>query len=103
MDQWEPYGEGEAVGDEEALRAIVEYMDKRETDVIRARTHIMIAPGYRFHYVNRLITNFHQPKSTLMLLVAAFVGEDWHKIYDYALTHEFRFLSYGDGCYLVKN
>lgn len=100
--QWEPYGD-ESVGDEEALRAIVEYMDKRETDVIRARTHIMIAPGYRFHYVNRLITNFHQPKSTLMLLVAAFVGEDWHKIYDYALAHEFRFLSYGDGCYLVKN
>ena len=53
--------------------------------------------------MNRLITNFHQPKSTLMLLVAAFVGEDWHKIYDYALAHEFRFLSYGDGCYLVKN
>ena len=63
----------------------------------------MIKPGYRFRVVDALITNFHQPKSTLLLLVSAFVGDDWRKIYDYALAHDFRFLSYGDSSYLVRN
>ena len=63
----------------------------------------MIAPGYQFRIVNGLITNFHQPQSTLLLLVAAFIGEDWRKVYDYALTNNFRFLSYGDGSLLWKD
>ena len=63
----------------------------------------MIKPGYRFRVVEQLITNFHQPKSTLLLLVSAFVGEDWKKIYDYALAHDFRFLSYGDSSILFRN
>jgi S-adenosylmethionine:tRNA ribosyltransferase-isomerase len=62
----------------------------------------MIKPGYRFHIVDQLITNFHQPQSTLLLLVSAFVGRDWHTIYDYALSHDFRFLSYGDSSILNR-
>ena len=86
-----------------ALQAIVNYLDATQQEVLHAETQIMIKPGYEFRVVDQLITNFHQPKSTLLLLVSAFVGSDWHTIYDYALSHDFRFLSYGDSSILYKN
>jgi S-adenosylmethionine:tRNA ribosyltransferase-isomerase len=86
----------------EALQAIVDYLTDTQQDTMHAETQIMIKPGYTFHVVDQLITNFHQPKSTLLLLVSAFVGGDWHTIYDYALTHDFRFLSYGDSSILFR-
>ena len=78
-------------------------MDKNNCDNIFAKTQILIAPGYRFKIVNTLITNFHQPQSTLLLLVAAAIGNNWRNIYDYALNNGFRFLSYGDGSLLFIN
>ena len=86
----------------EALQAIVEYLDATQQAVLHAETQIMIKPGYEFRVVDQLITNFHQPKSTLLLLVSAFVGGDWHTIYDYAMAHDFRFLSYGDSSILFR-
>ena len=70
-------------------------------EVLHATTQIIIAPGYRYHIVERMVTNFHQPQSTLLLLVSAFVKGDWRSIYDYALGHDFRFLSYGDSSLLI--
>lgn len=87
---------------QEALQAILHYLDSTHQDTLHAETQIMIEPGYTFHIVDQLITNFHQPKSTLLLLVSAFVGGDWHTIYDYALAHDFRFLSYGDSSILFR-
>ena len=78
-------------------------MDNRKLDRIVCKTKILITPGYSMRLINGLITNFHQPQSTLLLLIAAVVGEDWKKIYQYALDHEFRFLSYGDGSLLWCN
>lgn len=86
------------VGLPEAFDALLRWMDRRQIDRIEARTQLLLAPGYRVCSVDALATNFHQPGSTLLLLVAALVGDDWKKIYDYALNHDFRFLSYGDGC-----
>ena len=91
------------MGTREALQAIVDYLDAMQQDVLHAETQIMIKPGYVFRVVDQLITNFHQPKSTLLLLVSAFVGGDWHTIYDYALSHNFRFLSYGDSSILTRS
>jgi len=76
-------------------------MDRNAMDVLHASTGIMIAPGYTYHYVKSMVTNFHQPKSTLLLLVSAFVNGDWRNIYDYAISHGFRFLSYGDSSLLI--
>ena len=77
-------------------------MQRNGLDTLKAATQIMIAPlGYRWRIVRWIITNFHQPKSTLLLLVAAYAGDDWHRIYDYALGHDFRFLSYGDSSLLI--
>lgn len=87
---------------QEALDTILRYLDMTNQDTLHAETQIMIRPGYEFHVVDQLITNFHQPKSTLLLLVSAFVKGDWHTIYDYALSHNFRFLSYGDSSILYK-
>ena len=75
-------------------------MDQNHTTTFKASTGIMICPGYRYRVVNSMITNFHQPQSTLLLLVSAAVGNAWKDIYNYALAHDFRFLSYGDGCFL---
>jgi S-adenosylmethionine:tRNA ribosyltransferase-isomerase len=69
--------------------------------VLHSSTQIIIAPGYKYHIVRRIITNFHQPQSTLLLLVGAFIGDKWHDVYDYALAHDFRFLSYGDSSLLI--
>ena len=101
--QFEPYEKEYTLSTREALQAIVDYLDYTEQDVLHAETQIMIKPGYQFRVVDQLITNFHQPKSTLLLLVSAFVGGDWHTIYDYALSHDFRFLSYGDSSILTRS
>jgi S-adenosylmethionine:tRNA ribosyltransferase-isomerase len=80
----------------------VDYLTETGQETLHGETQIMIKPGYEFHVVDQLITNFHQPQSTLLLLVSAFVGGDWHTIYDYALSHDFRFLSYGDSSILNR-
>ena len=100
--QFEPYVKEYTLSTRDALQAIVDYLDRTKQDVLHAETQIMIKPGYIFRVVDQLITNFHQPKSTLLLLVSAFVGGDWHTIYDYALAHDFRFLSYGDSSILFR-
>ncbi|MBQ8712238.1 MAG: S-adenosylmethionine:tRNA ribosyltransferase-isomerase [Prevotella sp.] len=101
--QWEPYQEvkSEEVKSEDSLRALLDWMDRRQLTVLHSSTQIIIAPGYDYKVVKMLITNFHQPQSTLLLLVSAFVHGDWHTIYDYALSHDFRFLSYGDSSLLI--
>ena len=105
VSQWEPYDTADSaeptVDSAEALRALAGWMDARRMDVLHSSTQIIICPGYDYKIVRMLVTNFHQPQSTLLLLVSAFVGGDWHKIYDYALTHGFRFLSYGDSSLLI--
>lgn len=100
--QFEPYEREYTLSTAEAMQAILDYLDATHQDVLHAETQIMIKPGYEFHVVDQLITNFHQPKSTLLLLVSAFVRGDWHRIYDYALSHDFRFLSYGDSSILFR-
>ena len=101
--QWEPYEkvESEEVKSEEALQALAGWMDTHHLEVLHSSTQIIIAPGYDYKIVKMLVTNFHQPQSTLLLLVSAFVKGDWRKIYDYALAHDFRFLSYGDSSLLI--
>ncbi|MBK9291399.1 MAG: S-adenosylmethionine:tRNA ribosyltransferase-isomerase [Bacteroidetes bacterium] len=102
VDQWMPYANiAGTLSREECLQVILNYMDKHGMEQISAQTALMIAPGYRFQLVNGLITNFHQPKSTLLLLVSAFVGPAWKEVYDYALRNNFRFLSYGDSCLFI--
>lgn len=101
--QFMPYEQEWTMTTAEALLALLAYLDETHQDTLHAETQIMIKPDYRFRVVEQLITNFHQPKSTLLLLVSAFVGEDWKKIYDYALSHDFRFLSYGDSSILFRN
>ena len=104
VEQWEAYeSDNNKYSPKESLLAIREYMIANELTVLIAHTQIMIAPGYQFKFVDALLTNFHQPQSTLLLLVSAFVGKDWRKIYDYAMQHEFRFLSYGDSSLLWRN
>ena len=99
--QWMPYEYDNALSTKEALEALLRYMDERKEEVLHSSTQIIIAPGYHYHIVRRMITNFHQPQSTLLLLVSAFIGDGWHDVYDYALAHDFRFLSYGDSSLLV--
>ena len=99
--QWEPYEQESGASSTEALTALSDWMKGRGIDVLHSSTQIIIAPGYDYHIVKMLVTNFHQPQSTLLLLVSAFVKGDWHKIYDYALSHDFRFLSYGDSSLLI--
>ncbi len=101
--QWEPYELADRnMNRDEALRSLLTWMQKRELKQLITKTQIIIAPGYRFRVAEGLITNFHQPQSTLLLLVAAFIGNDWRKVYAHALTNGFRFLSYGDGSLLWK-
>ena len=102
VSQWEPYeGATPDVPVKEALQAIVDHLDSHGLTALHAATQIIIAPGYDYKVVGRLVTNFHQPQSTLLLLVSAFVHGDWRPIYDYALSHDFRFLSYGDSSLLI--
>ncbi|HIW66284.1 MAG TPA: S-adenosylmethionine:tRNA ribosyltransferase-isomerase [Candidatus Alistipes intestinipullorum] len=101
--QWELYDIPADYTGREALSDLLTWMDREGMDRLKTATQIMITPlGYRFRIVERIVTNFHQPKSTLLLLVSAYVGDDWHRIYDYALGHGFRFLSYGDSSVLMR-
>lgn len=103
VDQWQPYrAESNLTYKETALQNILDYLDKNNLKRLLADTQIIIAPGYEFKIVDGMVTNFHQPKSTLLLLVSALVKGDWRRIYDYALANNFRFLSYGDSSLLMK-
>ncbi len=102
VDQWAPYSREYPYTTEEALGAIVEYLKENGLDELKVGTRIIIVPGFRFRVVDVLVTNFHQPQSTLLLLISAFVGGDWKAVYDYALEHGFRFLSYGDSSLLFR-
>lgn len=98
--QWEPYSKEYNYSAKEAIAALVDYMDANSLDKLVIRTGIIIVPSYKFRIVDILVTNFHQPQSTLLLLISAFVGGEWQKIYNYALNNDFRFLSYGDSSLL---
>lgn len=100
--QWMPYDKEYGYTLAEALDAITSYLDSEGLDELKTGTRIIIVPGYKFRVVDVLVTNFHQPKSTLLLLISAFVGGDWRRIYDYALSSGFRFLSYGDSSVLFR-
>lgn len=102
VEQWAPYTREYPYSTIEALDAIVKYLDKEGLESLSLGTRIIIVPGFKFRIVERLVTNFHQPESTLILLVSAFVKGDWHTIYDYALANGFRFLSYGDSSLLER-
>lgn len=115
VSQWAPYeyaaatrlpgtaddGRPEALTTCEALTEVLAYLDRNGLDALHTSTQIIIAPGYAYHIVRMMVTNFHQPQSTLLLLVSAFVAGDWRHIYNYALEHDFRFLSYGDSSLLI--
>ena len=112
VNQWEPYDlphnaeglvetDGKVITVEDAVRHLLAYLDRDGLNALHSSTQIIIAPGYTYKIVKALVTNFHQPQSTLLLLVSAFVKGDWRKIYDYALGHDFRFLSYGDSSLLI--
>lgn len=102
VNQWMPYeAENNRIPVAEALQHILDYLDRHQADKLVTATQIIIAPGYEFKIVRGIITNFHQPKSTLLLLISAFVKGNWRTIYDYALSHDFRFLSYGDSSLLL--
>ena len=100
--QFIAYEQPHTLSTRESMERLLKYLDDTHQETLHAETQIMIKPGYQFHVVDQLITNFHQPKSTLLLLVSAFVKGDWHTIYDYALAHDFRFLSYGDSSILFR-
>lgn len=102
--QWQPYDTAEetaSISPTEALQAILDYLNRHHMEALHTSTQIIIAPGYDYRIVSAMVTNFHQPQSTLLLLVSAFVKGNWRKIYDFALSHDFRFLSYGDSSILI--
>ena len=104
VEQWEPYENNYTLTTQEALQNIIDYLNHNHLSALNAATRIMIVPSFQFRIVNKIITNFHQPKSTLLLLISAFVGIDrWRKIYDFAMKNGFRFLSYGDSSLLERN
>lgn len=102
VDQWQPYNGSNTISKEKALKNIIDYLDTHSINTLLADTQIMIVPGYVFKIVSGIVTNFHQPQSTLLLLVSAFVEGNWMSIYNHALTHEYRFLSYGDSSLLLR-
>lgn len=102
VDQWAPYSRDYEYTTEESIGALIAYMESNGLKELQLGTRIIIVPGFRFRVVDVLVTNFHQPKSTLLLLISAFVGGDWKRIYDYALANDFRFLSYGDSSVLFR-
>ncbi len=104
IEQWDPYNPkyDKNIPVEKSLTEVLKFMDKNDMEVISGTTQLIIVPGYKYRIPNILITNFHMPQSTLLLLVSAFIGERWKGVYDYALKHDFRFLSYGDSCLFFK-
>lgn len=103
IEQWDAYNLNADLSPKGAIENLIDYLEKQKLNSINGYTKIIIVPGYKFKFVKYLITNFHQPNSTLLLLVSAFIGEDWKKVYDYALNNNFRFLSYGDSSILKLN
>ena len=107
VNQWAPYEQSKdgnlvkGITPMQAIQAIIDYLDRNGLETLHSSTQIIIAPGYTYKIVKMLVTNFHQPQSTLLLLVSAFLHGDWKKVYDYALSHDFRFLSYGDSSLLI--
>jgi S-adenosylmethionine:tRNA ribosyltransferase-isomerase len=102
IDQWEPYSDDPQITAEESLSALLSFMAKNRLQMINASTGIIIVPGYKFRLTNGIVTNFHQPRSTLLLLISAWTGTFWKEIYKYALENSFRFLSYGDSSLLFR-
>ena len=102
VSQWEPYSTDDKYSATDALEALISWMESNNMQYLERRTEIIIVPGYNFKFVNTLVTNFHQPQSTLLLLISAFTGESWRDIYNYALENNFRFLSYGDSSILYR-
>ena len=103
VDQWAPYDpDNQGISVEHSLNALITYFETKGIDQLLAKTAIIIAPGYKHQFCKGLITNFHQPKSTLLLLVSSLLGEKWKDLYSHALKNEYRFLSYGDGCLILK-
>ena len=102
VSQWDPYGHTVLPSKQEAISALVDFLDKHQLDKLITKTQLIIIPGYKFKMCDGLITNFHQPKSTLLLLVSALIGSDWRRVYKYAMDNDFRFLSYGDGSLLLR-
>ena len=102
INQWDPYILDTSLSYTDAYANILRWMENQNTDYLDGETQLMIAPGYRYRIINGLVTNFHQPQSTLLLLVSALIGEQWKACYRSALDHEFRFLSYGDSCLFLK-
>lgn len=102
LEQWEPYETKSTLTTEQSLLKILNWCEKHQLHEFTASTSIMIAPGFEFRICGGIITNFHMPQSTLLVLVSAFVGESWRKIYDHALNHDYRFLSYGDSSLLLR-
>ena len=102
--QWDAYAEvyNKDISTKSALENIISFLNANNMHTLYGQTQLMIVPGYKFRVINGLITNFHQPKSTLLLLIAAMLGKDWKKVYDYALAHNYRFLSYGDSCLFLN-
>lgn len=101
VSQWQAYETKEPPAAALALEALLQYMERQRTNYLHASTQIIIAPGYTFRMCSGLVTNFHQPESTLLLLVSALIGEDWRKIYQHAMQNDYRFLSYGDSSLLL--
>ncbi|RSK47709.1 S-adenosylmethionine:tRNA ribosyltransferase-isomerase [Hymenobacter rigui] len=101
VSQWQPYEEQPEVSAADAIRALLHHLETTGTEALQATTQLLIAPGYQFRLVRGLVTNFHQPESTLLLLVAALIGPDWRRVYEHALAHDYRFLSYGDSSLLL--
>ncbi|MFM7671670.1 MAG: S-adenosylmethionine:tRNA ribosyltransferase-isomerase [Bacteroidota bacterium] len=102
LTQWEPYTDAHPISPAESIKALLEKMNREGTDSLWSRTELLIAPGYSIRMADGMITNFHQPRSTLLLLISALVGDNWRQIYQYALENDFRFLSYGDGSLLWR-
>lgn len=100
--QWQPYQEICEISAKESLQAILDSMEKENKSILIGQTQLMIVPGYQYRIVDSMITNFHQPKSTLLLLVSAMIGQDWKKVYAFALENNYRFLSFGDACMFTK-
>ncbi len=103
ISQWEPYENQPKITIRKALENLLNYLEKTGCDSLQFSTQIIIVPGYSFKLIDGMITNFHQPQSTLLLLISAFLGKEWKKVYDFALSNQFRFLSYGDSNLYLKD